>query len=246
MFFSKNSFTGDVNVRKDALAIKDSIKNILLTLFNERPFDPEFGTNIISGLFENPNDFSFYVENTISTSLERYEPRIKLVSIKTSFEGRMLTIDINYKFINPTTATQSEYEIFDSLSLGVNTSRFLRIPTPPESPTPFQEQFDIVFKYLINRYEPGWSFGDNIVGKEANLLYLGISGPTNPFNVGGAAMLAFQQTVGAGFIGASAGWFDAFVHPRNFAAQVRSAYRPFERARSPQKANLKFINYPVI
>ena len=98
-FFSKNSFTGDVNVTKDALAIKESIKNIILTVFNERPFDPEFGTNVTTGLFENPTDFSFYVENSIGTALVRYEPRIRLLSLNTSFSGRTLSVDIKYELV---------------------------------------------------------------------------------------------------------------------------------------------------
>ena len=122
-FFSKNSFTGDVNVTKDALAIKESIKNIILTVFNERPFDPEFGTNVTTGLFENPTDFSFYIENTISSALERYEPRIKLTGIKTSFENRTLNIDVEYKLINPNTASSDDYNVSGSLSIGVYVPR---------------------------------------------------------------------------------------------------------------------------
>lgn len=124
MFFSRNTFTGDLNIRKDALAIKDSIKNIILTLFHERPFDPEFGTNVLSGLFENPADFSFYVENTISTALERYEPRIKLVSLSSTFQDRTLNILIQYSILN--------YDVYDQLSFTMDSSRYLRVPQAPD------------------------------------------------------------------------------------------------------------------
>ena len=46
MFFSRNTFTGDINLKKDATAIKESIKNIVLTMNYERPFDSEFGTTV--------------------------------------------------------------------------------------------------------------------------------------------------------------------------------------------------------
>lgn len=59
MFLSRNTFTGDLSIRKDSLAIKDSIKNIILTLFHERPFDPEFGTNVLSGLLKIHRIFLF-------------------------------------------------------------------------------------------------------------------------------------------------------------------------------------------
>ena len=112
MFFTENKFNRDLDVKKDHIAIKESIKNIILTLFNERPFDPEFGTNVTTGLFENPNDFSFYVENTIATALVRYEPRIKLLSLKTSFSGRTITIDVQYEL--------KAYEITENLSIVTN------------------------------------------------------------------------------------------------------------------------------
>ena len=40
--FSKNTFTGDLNVVQDSTAIKQSIKNIILTLKGERSFKYEF------------------------------------------------------------------------------------------------------------------------------------------------------------------------------------------------------------
>jgi len=108
---------------------------------------------------------------------------------------------------------------------------------------PFTTQYDIVFKYLINRYEPGWSAATENAGKAATLSLLGISAAQNPFNVGGAVMNAFQYVAYPGTSGASAGWFDPIVHPRTYATAVRTAYRPFERARNPRKANHKFINW---
>ena len=235
MFLTRNNFTGDLNIRRDSLAIKDSIKNIILTLFHERPFDPEFGTNVLTGLFENPNDFSFYVENTIATGLERYEPRIKLKNITSTFEDRTLSILIQFKILN--------YDVYDQLSFTLDSSRYLRVPQAPDRTIPFQEQFDIVFKYLMYRYEPGWSASNDILGKQETLTYLGISGASNPFQIGGAVMGAFQFVANPSTIGASAGWFDPVVNPRYFAQTVRQAYKPFERARSPQQASHKFIAY---
>jgi len=96
MFFSKNTFTGDINLKKDNNAIKESIKNIVLTLNYERPFDSEFGTPAAASLFENPSDFGFYVENAIAAAITRYEPRVKLTKITSSFDDKTVTIDIQY------------------------------------------------------------------------------------------------------------------------------------------------------
>lgn len=96
MFFSKNTFTGDINLKKDNNAIKEAIKNIVLTLNFERPFDSEFGTPAAASLFENPSDFGFYVENAIAAAITRYEPRVKLSKVTSVFGDKTVTIDIQY------------------------------------------------------------------------------------------------------------------------------------------------------
>jgi len=115
--------------------------------------------------------------------------------------------------------------------------------TCTECNVPFTTQFDTTFKYLINRYEPGWSAATETAGRSATLELLGISAAANPFTTGGAVMNAFQFVAHPGTSGASAGWFNPIIHPRTYATAVRTAYRPFERARSPEKANLKFVEW---
>ena len=45
--------TNDILSLKNEAAIKESVKNIVLYNFYEKPFDPGFGGNIIGLLFEN-------------------------------------------------------------------------------------------------------------------------------------------------------------------------------------------------
>lgn len=97
MFLTRNTFTGDINLKKDNTAIKESLKNIVLTINHERPFDVEFGTPASGSLFENPSDFGFYVENAIATAITRYEPRIKLHKVTSKFnKDKTVTINIEY------------------------------------------------------------------------------------------------------------------------------------------------------
>lgn len=49
------------------------------------------------------------------------------------------------------------------------------IPTPTTPTRTFQEKFDIVFDYLMKRYEPGWSAADVATGKAATMALLGVS-----------------------------------------------------------------------
>lgn len=116
MFFSKNSFTGDLNVKKDGIAIKESLKNLILTTVYERPFDVEFGTPAGNGLFDTQADFSFYVENSIYEVITRYEPRIELNKITSTFNNdKTVSIDIRY--------TIRDFKLEDSIKLIVERAR---------------------------------------------------------------------------------------------------------------------------
>lgn len=116
-------------------------------------------------------------------------------------------------------------------------SDFPTIITTPPDPE-FQEKFNRVFNYLINRYEPGWSAATADLGRAATMQLLGISAPINPLILGGTVESSFNYTTNG-----NDGWFDVLTHPRDFASTVRTAYKKFERARSPQKASNKFIQY---
>ena len=111
------------------------------------------------------------------------------------------------------------------------------IPTPPTPPKTFQEKYDIVMKYLIERYEPGWSAADPVVGKAATMALLGISAGINPLILGGTAESTFNVLTSS-----DSGWFDPLTHPKDFANEVKKAYRVFERARKPVKAKHRFVD----
>ena len=85
--FEKNAVTNDILALKNEAAIKESVKNIVLYNFYEKPFDPFFGGNIIGLLFENstPN-MELEIKNRIEQSVEIYEPRVTAVSVDVDFE----------------------------------------------------------------------------------------------------------------------------------------------------------------
>ena len=97
--FEKNAVTNDILALKDAAAIKESVKNIVLYNFYEKPFDPFFGGNIIGLLFENSTPtMGLEVENRIEQSIEIHEPRVTAVSVDVEFEPEVNTLkcQINY------------------------------------------------------------------------------------------------------------------------------------------------------
>ena len=89
--FTKNPITNDVVVLKNEEAIKQSVKNLVLTRIGERPFNPTIGTDTTSYLFELHTKVS---ANTLLREIENIlldeEPRITLEKIEVD-----LNADIN-------------------------------------------------------------------------------------------------------------------------------------------------------
>ena len=104
--FEKNAVTNDILSLKNEAAIKESVKNIVLYNFYEKPFDPFFGGNIIGLLFENSTPtMELEVKRRIERSVEIHEPRVTAVSVDVDFEPdrNELNCKINYLIlgINP-------------------------------------------------------------------------------------------------------------------------------------------------
>ena len=97
--FEKNAVTNDVLALKNEAAIKESVKNIVLYNFYEKPFDPFFGGNIIGLLFENSTPtMELEVKNRIEQSIEVHEPSVTDVTVDVVFEEdrNELNCQINY------------------------------------------------------------------------------------------------------------------------------------------------------
>ena len=85
--FEKNVVTNDILSLKNEAAIKESVKNIVLYNFYEKPFDPFFGGNILGLLFENSTPtMVLEVKNRFEQSIEIHEPRVTAVSVQVQFE----------------------------------------------------------------------------------------------------------------------------------------------------------------
>jgi len=84
-------------------AVKQSIRNILLTDKGERLFRPKFGGNIRALLFDNatPQTYDYIKQNIIST-IESHEPRADIVDVVVSGEidSNEVNIQIVFRVIN--------------------------------------------------------------------------------------------------------------------------------------------------
>ena len=81
--FARNPVTGDVAMSYDDNAVIRSVRNLLLTNFYERPFQPKLGSNLNAFLFEN---FSILIadaiEADITTTIQNFEPRVKIQAVR--------------------------------------------------------------------------------------------------------------------------------------------------------------------
>ena len=72
----------DIALSYDTQAIIRSIRNLLLTNYYERPFNPELGSDIRALLFE-PVDsvFGAAIERRLLDVVNNYEPRVSIESV---------------------------------------------------------------------------------------------------------------------------------------------------------------------
>jgi len=95
--------SGDIYKKKDAAAVKQSIKNLLLTDFYEKPFQPFFGGNLRAMLFELADeDTEDEVEENIINAINNYEPRVEVLSIDVNVlpDQNDMRVSVYFKIIN--------------------------------------------------------------------------------------------------------------------------------------------------
>lgn len=86
--FFRHPKTKDVSVRSDEDAIKQSIKNLLLTRNFERPFRSEIGSPVYNILFEPISPMSTaLMKRAIIDTINNFEPRADLLDVSVRFNS---------------------------------------------------------------------------------------------------------------------------------------------------------------
>ena len=81
--FSANPVTGDVTTVTDVIAVKRSVRNLLLTNHYDRPFHPEIGSNVQALLFENFGPITGnQLSRTIEEMIANFEPRARVETVE--------------------------------------------------------------------------------------------------------------------------------------------------------------------
>ena len=97
--FDINPITSDVTTVTDVIAVKRSVRNLLLTNHHERPFHPEIGSNIQALLFENFGPITGnQLSRTIEEMIANFEPRARVETVECYPVPETNTYDVRIYF----------------------------------------------------------------------------------------------------------------------------------------------------
>ena len=103
---------GDIFKKTNAAAVKQSIRNLLLTNFTERPFMHRFGGNLTDMLFRLSTEIDdANLENDIISSIQTYEPRAQVLSINSVISADNNEVRVTVRFLVISTLQQDTVEI---------------------------------------------------------------------------------------------------------------------------------------
>ena len=98
--FNANPSTDDFGAVKNERAISQSVRNLLLTTFGERPFQPEIGSRVKGLLFEQWDVFAAdAIRTEIFNVMERLEPRIEVTEVKVDDASDNNAIEISMDYV---------------------------------------------------------------------------------------------------------------------------------------------------
>ena len=110
MSFQTNPLNSDLIALKNATAISRSLRNIVLTVPGEKFFNENFGSRVSESLFENIDSITAnIIEGEIKTSINNYEPRVRLIRVKAVADPDNNSFDviIEYQIIGADVPPQS-------------------------------------------------------------------------------------------------------------------------------------------
>lgn len=102
MTFQANPLNNDLIGLKNANAIARSVRNIVMTIPGEKPFNENFGSRISGLLFENVDNITATaISDEIRESVTNYEPRVYLtnVAVNPNFDNNSFDAVVKYNII---------------------------------------------------------------------------------------------------------------------------------------------------
>ena len=106
--FRRLPVTNDVALSYDEQAVIRSVRNLLLTGFYERPFQPNLGSNLNKLLFEPADQLTLnLIESEVRDVISNFEPRVTVntISVTVSPDENSFNLSMTFFVGNNTRAT---------------------------------------------------------------------------------------------------------------------------------------------
>ena len=100
--FQTNPLSNDLIALKNESSIARSVRNLVLTIQGERPFQPTLGTGVNNLLFDNMDKLTASsIRSELRTTIENYEPRVEIneILVEADFEGNAFHVTLQYFII---------------------------------------------------------------------------------------------------------------------------------------------------
>jgi len=97
--FKRTPVTGDVAIRYNDQAVISSVRNLLLTNFYERPFQPNVGSNLTALLFEPATNITASIlSEEIANVIKNFEPRALINEIQVTLAPDQNAFNVRMSF----------------------------------------------------------------------------------------------------------------------------------------------------
>jgi len=102
----------DIIPLKDDRAIRNAVKNLLLTNFYERPFNHGIGANLRALLFEPADAITrMAIEDNVRRTIQDHEPRVKILGVRVNNLEDQNAYNLLVRFLIKEYDTEEEVEI---------------------------------------------------------------------------------------------------------------------------------------
>ena len=103
--FTIHPLKKDLNKHLDATAVINAIKNLVLTSHYEKPFNPDYGSNVRKLLFETLDIITASaIEREIKQTIESFEPRVRIIGLAVipDVENNGFSVRMEFSIVNQT------------------------------------------------------------------------------------------------------------------------------------------------